>query len=156
MSLPLGLLQCGQGAPHDYYGTARPCASWTTLIRLDADSVWQFTLNERNLDTFIQPYVGNGRMGSRFNPLVLGSGDDKPLILLTRHIFDGGHQLTLPAWNHLDLKIGGTLFSVSAGTHRLTQTLDIRTGLVSLEDQWTYAAGKTVSIRIQMLVPRFR
>ena len=49
--------------------------------------LWQIRINENDFDDFIQPYIGNGIMGCRFDKLVIGV-DEKPLCNLSRAVYD--------------------------------------------------------------------
>lgn len=118
------------------------------------DSLWQITLTQDDLRDFVQPYLGNGLIGCRFDKLIIGVDPDQPLATLTKAVYDDGSQLFLPAWNQVFLTVGDVAYRPDQGRHNLAQTLDLRTGLVSLTDQWTYAPEKDVSVTIKMMVPR--
>ncbi|MEG6614273.1 hypothetical protein V6C42_15635 [Pseudoclostridium thermosuccinogenes] len=117
------------------------------------DDLWQIRISEKDFEDFEQPYIGNGIMGTRFDKLVVGT-ERKPLYTLTRTIYDGGKQLLVPAWNHIFLEIGGVEYLPQNGKHHLTQVLDIRNGVVTMTDQWGYKDDKTVTVNIEMFIPR--
>lgn len=118
------------------------------------DKLWQITITQDDFPGFIQPYLGNGLLGCRFDKLIIGTDPDHPLVTLTKNVYDGGSQLLLPAWNQVFLTVGGAAYRPDQGRHNLAQTLDLRNGLVALTDQWTYAPKKTVTVTIKMIVPR--
>ncbi len=134
--------------------SSNPAMSASRAPASDAAALWKLSITAADFPRFHRPYVGNGMMASRFEKLVIARWSDKPLHTLTRCIYDGGQQLYLPAWNHVDLHIGGVAYEPTAGTHALTQTLDLRTGEVSLEDDWEFAPGRRARVAIRMLVPR--
>lgn len=117
------------------------------------DELWQISVSEEDFQEFEQPYLGNGILGCRFEKLVIGV-DEKPLYNLSRAVYDGGNQLFLPAWNHIGLFIEGVKYIPENGKHRLKQVLDLRSGVVSMQDHWEYKNGETINIDLEMFVPR--
>lgn len=142
--------------------------SWNDTAR------WCIDTTEADLANLVPYFTGNGRIGVRVGPLVLdwdgeakgllvedshdywGRLNSRLLITLTRFAYDGGEQLILPAWNQLQLEIGGVCYREENGRHRFRNRLDMRNGEVSLEDRWEYAEGRTVTIRCRLVVPRSR
>jgi len=138
----------------------------------DDDAAWRLTATEADLPAFLPYYTGNGRLGVRVGPLVLDwDGDARPLLTehgpdrwgqlnarlllsLAKHAYDGGDQLILPAWNQARLEIGGVAYGEGSGRHRLRNTLDLRDGAVSFEDDWEYRSGRTATIKLRLVVPR--
>ena len=118
------------------------------------DAFWQIQIDESQLADFTRPYVGTGSVGVRFAELILAPWSDAPLSTITNFLYDDGSQLWAPAWNHVDLKIGGALFAPGSGRHRFTQTLDLRTGEVTLTDDWEYRPGNAVTVAVKLLMIR--
>lgn len=118
------------------------------------DGLWQIQIHESEAAGFRRPYVGTGLVGTRFAELVIAPWSEPPLSTVTTFIYDGGVQLVVPAWNHLDLVVGGVLYALEAGTHRFTQTLDMRTGEVRLTDDWEYRPGAMVQVAIHFMLLR--
>ncbi len=141
-------------------------------ISWEDDARWRITVTEDALTGFIPYGTGNGHLGVRVGllgldwngdrqPLLCEPGGDfwgrlnaKLLITLARYAYDGGDQLILPAWNQARLAIGGVEYAASAGRHRLSHTLDLRGGEVSLEDRWEYRPGCSATLRLSLVVPR--
>jgi trehalose/maltose hydrolase-like predicted phosphorylase len=138
------------------------------------DVIWCIKTTEADLPDFRPYFTGNGRLGVRVGALVLDWGGEarellvedshdfwgrlnsRLLITLTKFAYDGGEQLILPTWNQLQLEIAGVCYREENGRHRLTNTLDMRNGEVTLEDVWEYGAGRTVTVRVRLVVPRSR
>lgn len=142
------------------------------LAWLDEDA---WCLENRSLSGFASPYIGNGAIGTRVGVLVLGTdpdappwfgcgdhpqrpvippGDpDRPLGTFSSFVRDG-FQYALPSWNHLDMTIGGVAFAPLQGVHSFRSRLDLRTGEVTLVDDWMYAPGRSARVAIRMLIPR--
>lgn len=125
----------------------------TSPFHRDSD-IWKFALSTKQLDGFVQPYIGNGNLGTRVGRLVAGTPNDGPLLTLSKTLYDGGQQLVWPEWNGLELEIAGESFAFENGAHSLTHTLDLRTGTASLDDLWEVRPGVAVRVRVEMLVPR--
>lgn len=122
--------------------------------RWDNDEVWRFVTTECDIESFIEPYVGNGKMGTRFSVLVAGTNQETPLSTLMKNVYDNGEQLILPMWNYLDLVVEGIHYDINCGMHKFKQILDIRSGLVSIKDSWQYKNNEKIEIQIDMLLPR--
>jgi trehalose/maltose hydrolase-like predicted phosphorylase len=138
------------------------------------DSHWCITINEKDLPDFHPYFTGNGRLGVRVGSLVLDWGGEsrellcedshdfwgrlnaRLLITLAKFGYDGGEQLVLPAWNQLQLEIAGVCYREENGRHHLRNVLDLRNGEVTLEDVWEYSSGRTVTVRVRLVVPRSR
>lgn len=136
------------------------------------ETKWSVTTTESDLPDFHPYHIGNGRLGVRVGPMLLDwNGDAKTLYTedgpdswgqlnpkflfsLAKHGYDGGDQLILPAWNQAHLEIGGVEYSETAGRHRLRNTLDLRNGEAVCEDIWEYLPGRTVTVRLRLIVPR--
>ena len=123
-------------------------------FRRTDEELWTFALSAVQLDGFVQPYIGNGNLGTRVGRLVAGTPDDAPLLTLSKTLYDNGQQLAWPEWNGLHLETAGEIFAFENGHHSLRHTLDLRNGMASLDDLWEVKPGVTVRVRIEMLVPR--
>lgn len=138
------------------------------------DTFWNVVITEKDLPEFHPFYTGNGRVGVRVGALLLDwAGDARPLlaeeghdfwgrlnrrllVTLTKFVYDGGEQLILPAWNQVRLTVGGVEYTEESGRHHFKNTLDLRTGEVTCEDEWEYRAGRKVIVEVQLVVPRSR
>ncbi|WP_179215642.1 glycoside hydrolase family 65 protein [Paenibacillus sp. MY03] len=105
-------------------------------------------------ESYIPPYTGNGAIGVRFGPLVASVVPGDAPGTVTRYTFDGGEQRYVPDWNRIGLTVGGVSLVPGNGTEGLTQTLDMRTGEAFLEGDWVYKEGRSVQLRIRMIIPR--
>ena len=138
----------------------------------DSDA-WQ--LENRSLDGFASPYVGNGALGTRLGIFVLGAdprapefhgatglpqrpdippGDPHRSLATFSSFVRDGFQYALPSWNQLDLTLAGVPFHPVRGGHDFRQTLDLRTGEAAFSDDWTYAPNRRARIVIRLLIPR--
>lgn len=117
------------------------------------DELWQLKISQEDFKDFEQPYIGNGIIGTKFDKLVVGT-DRLPLWTLSRSVYDGGQQLLVPAWNHIFLEVGGVAYKPEDGKHQLEQVLDIRNAVVTMVDRWEYVCGKTITIYVEMFIPR--
>ena len=102
----------------------------------------------------MRPYVGSGVVGTRFAELVAAPWSDDPLWTLTKIIYDDGHMLLAPSWTHLDISIAGVPYTMHHGVHRCKQSLDLRTGVASVTDDWEYCPGSFVTISISLVLLR--
>ena len=144
----------------------------TRSIPWNDETRWCLTATEADLPDFHPYHIGNGRIGVRVGPMVLDwNGDTKPLLCengpdfwgrlnarilytLAKHVYDAGNQMILPAWNQVRLEIAGVEYDEGNGCHRLRNTLDLRSGEAVCEDVWEYQPGRTVTIRLRLVVPR--
>lgn len=143
-------------------------------IPWDDNAHWCIETTEASVPDFHPYFTGNGRIGVRVGALVLDWGGEarellaedshdfwgrlnsRLLITLAKFAYDGGEQLILPAWNQLRLEIGGVCYREENGQHHFRNTLDMRNGEVALEDVWEYAEGRSVTLRVRLVVPRSR
>ena len=118
----------------------------------DHDSLWTVSLSGQALQAFHSPYLGNVTIGVRIAPTVFTSYEDAHFLFLSKEGYDGSRMLVLPSFNCLNITMDGAAYSLEAGIHEISQTLDLRTGLVSMEDNWNYLPGKSARISASMLV----
>lgn len=121
----------------------------------DAPASWLLTFTADQLrENFIQPLIGNGLFATRVGELGTVSDSPRPLLSLSKIIFDEGPQRALPEWARMRIEVEGCNYSLSVGRHDLTHTLDLRTGEVTVRDRWEYRPGNAVDITINLLVLR--
>jgi trehalose/maltose hydrolase-like predicted phosphorylase len=118
------------------------------------DALWQIKLTENDFSQFVQPYIGNGLIGTRVDRLIVGTDDAAPLCTISKAVYGTDGQVMLPAWNHVRCIIDGVCYTAYAGVHHLTHTLDLQTAVVTLEDQWEYLPGKSIAVTICEVIPR--
>ena len=119
-----------------------------------SDKLWLFEFNEKELDSFVLPYIGNGFLGTSFEKLLISTWEERSPIVMSPYVYDGGRQLHIPSWSRLDINLDGVLYKWENGRHNLKHRLDLRSGLASLKDRWEYKEGKTALIEIELLIPR--
>lgn len=136
------------------------------------DRRWQITVTEADLTKFHPFFTGNGRFGVRVGAMVLDwNGDSKTLLTedghdfwgrlngsllvsLGKHVYDGGDQMILAAWNQARLEVAGVEYCEANGVHQFRNTLDLRNGEVVFEDVWQYRPGYEITLRLRLVLPR--
>ncbi|XHR26727.1 MAG: hypothetical protein ACFUZC_12290 [Chthoniobacteraceae bacterium] len=137
-------------------GDNRLTSERKALFSVGNQTLWRISVDESGLGNWIRPYIGSGLLGIRFGGLIVASWNEPPLKMYSKFIFDDARQLELPTWLHLDIRVGGLLYTPEQGRHSLTNTLDLLRGVVELEDDWEYLPGKTLHLSMRLALLRHR
>jgi trehalose/maltose hydrolase-like predicted phosphorylase len=113
--------------------------------------------------TYAPPFTGNGELGIRVPPLGQGrGGGDTPADAQLAGFYAQApgavqQRADIPNWTPLTFSEGTQSFAPTAGQDRdWSQSIDLRTGVITTSSIWTAADGRVTKLSYQVLTDRAR